>query len=106
MAQQHIARQFHMPVVLRQFFVTLEQEVPLCPGLHLGLAHSLGESGGLIAADVFDVFLNLLLQLTHRLSDLETCPGREIRRRGRAVPGAQPGRRQSSSASVRHSGSE
>jgi hypothetical protein len=59
-----------MPVVLRQFFVALEQEVPLCPGLHMGLAHSLGEGGGLVAAYVFDVFLNCLLQLTHRLSDL------------------------------------
>jgi hypothetical protein len=74
MAQQHIARQFHMPVVLRQFFVTLEQEVPLRPGLHLGLAYSLGEGGRLIAMHVFEIFWNLLLQFTHRLADLRHSP--------------------------------
>src|SRR5262249_11770312 len=63
-----------MPVVLRQFFVTLEQEMPLRPGLHLGLAHSLGEGGRLVAAYVFEVFLDVLLQLAHRLADLRHSP--------------------------------
>src|SRR5437870_4931665 len=58
-----------MPVVLRQLFVTLEQEVPLRPGLHMGLAHSLGEGGWLVAAYVFDVCLELLLQRTHCRAD-------------------------------------
>ena len=74
MAQQYIARQFHMPVVLRQLFVALEQEVPLRPSLHLGLTHSLEEGGGLVAAHVFEVLLDLLLQLTHRLADLRYGP--------------------------------
>jgi hypothetical protein len=57
-----------MPVVLCQFFVTLEQESPLRPGPHLGLAYGVREGGWLVAAHVFDVFLYVLLQITHRLS--------------------------------------
>ena len=74
MAQQHITREFHVPVVLRQFFVTLEHEVPLRPGPLCRLAHGLGEGRRLVAVHVFEVFLNVLLERAHRLPDLGDAP--------------------------------
>ena len=53
-----------MSVVLGKFFVTLEQEVTLRPLLVLW-TYSFRESGGLVAAYGFDVFLYLLLHLTY-----------------------------------------
>jgi hypothetical protein len=61
MTQHDIAGEFHMPMVLRQLFVTLEHDVPLRPGPYMGLAHGLGESEGFVATDMLDVFGNLLL---------------------------------------------
>jgi len=74
MAQHHIAGEFHMPMMLRQFFVTLEQNMPLRPGPYVGLAHGLGEGDGLVTANVLDVFGNVLLQLVYRLPNLGHCP--------------------------------
>src|SRR5215471_5023004 len=74
MAQHHIAGEFHMPMMLRQFFVTLEQNMPLRPGPYVGLAHGLGEGDGLVAMDMFDVFGNVLLQRMYRLPNLGHCP--------------------------------
>jgi len=74
MAQHHITGEFHMPVVLRQFFVTLEHDVPLRPGPYVGLTHGLGEGEGLIATDVLEVFSDLLLQFVYRLPYLGNCP--------------------------------
>ena len=54
LSQHHIAREFHMPMVLRQFFVTLEHKAPLRPG-PVGLAHGLREGTGLIAMDACEV---------------------------------------------------
>src|SRR4029453_1239642 len=62
-----------MPMVLRQFFVTLEHKAPLRPG-PMGLAHSLREGAGLIAADACEVVWQMLLQLVHRLPDLRDRP--------------------------------
>src|SRR5882672_6193082 len=59
-----------MPVVLRQFFVTLQQEAPLRPGPLRWLAYGLREGRRLVAVHVFDVFLNVLLERAHRLADL------------------------------------
>jgi hypothetical protein len=54
MPEQHITGEFHMPMVLRQFFVTLEYKAPLRPG-PVGLAHCLREGTGLIAAGACEV---------------------------------------------------
>jgi len=54
LSQHHITGEFHVPVVLCQFFVTLEHKAPLRPG-PVGLAHGLREGAGLIAADACEV---------------------------------------------------
>ena len=54
LSQHHITGEFHVPMVLRQFFVTLEYEAPLRPG-PVRLAHGLREGAGLIAADACEV---------------------------------------------------
>jgi len=54
MPQHDIAGEFHVPMVLCQFFVTLEHKAALCPG-PVGLAHRLREGAGLIAADACEV---------------------------------------------------
>jgi hypothetical protein len=73
MAQHHIAGEFHVPVVLRQFFVTLEHKASLRPGA-LGLAHEFREGTGLITADTFEVVWKLLLEFTYGLPDLRHGP--------------------------------
>ena len=54
LSQHDISREFHVPMVLRQFFVTLEHKAPLRPG-PVGLAHCLREGTGLIASDACEV---------------------------------------------------
>ena len=54
LSQHHITGEFHVPMVLRQFFVTLEHEAPLRPG-PVWLAHGLREGAGLIAVDACEV---------------------------------------------------
>src|SRR5262249_29398140 len=61
MAQHRIAGELHMPVVLRQLFVTLEQDMPLRPGPYVGLAHGLREGDGLVTMDMLDIFGYVLL---------------------------------------------
>ena len=73
LSQHDITREFHVPMVLRQFFVTLEHKAPLRPG-PVGLAHRLREGAGLITADACEVVWQVLLQLTHRLPDLRDRP--------------------------------
>jgi hypothetical protein len=54
MPQQDITGEFHMPMVLRHFLVTLEHKAPLRPG-PVGLAHCRREGTGLIAMDACEV---------------------------------------------------
>ena len=54
LSQHHITGEFHVPMMLRQFFVTLEHKAPLHPG-PVGLAHGLREGAGLIAAGACEV---------------------------------------------------
>ena len=54
LSQHDITREFHVPMVLRQFFVTLEHKAPLCPG-PVGLAHRLREGTRLITTDAGEV---------------------------------------------------
>src|SRR5262245_19538025 len=68
-----ITGEFHMPMVLRQFFVTLEHKAPLRPG-PVRLAHRRREGAGLITTDAGEVVWEVLLHLAHRLPDLRDCP--------------------------------
>jgi hypothetical protein len=58
-SQHDIPGQFHMPVVLGELFVTLQQEMPLCPFLMLR-PHRGGKRRGLIALDMGNVGLDFL----------------------------------------------
>jgi hypothetical protein len=73
MPKNDITGEFHVPMVLRQFFVTLEHKAPLRPGT-VGLAYRLREGTGLVATDAGEVAREVLLQLAHRLSDLRDRP--------------------------------
>jgi len=73
MPKHDITGEFHVPMMLCQFFVTLEYKAALRPG-PVWLAHRLREGAGLIAADACEVVCQVLLQLTHRLPDLRDRP--------------------------------
>ena len=60
MPQQDITGEFHVPMVLRQFLVTLEHKAPLRPG-PVGLAHCVREGAGLITPYAGEVVRQVLL---------------------------------------------
>jgi hypothetical protein len=73
MPQNDITGEFHVPMVLRQFFIALEHKAPLRPG-PVGLTHCRREGTGLIATDTCEVVWEVLLQLVYRLPDLRNRP--------------------------------
>jgi len=71
--EHHIPGEFHMAVMLRQFFVTLEYKASLRPG-PVGLAHRRREGTGLIATNACEVVWEVLLQFAHCLPDFRDRP--------------------------------
>ena len=63
-----------MSVVLRQLGVALQQNGALIPLFHVALAWSPREGGRLVALDMGNVLLDLLLQLAHGLANLCHSP--------------------------------
>ena len=64
-SQHNVPGQLHVPVVLGELFVTLNQEMPLCPFLMLR-PHRGGKRRGLIALDMGNVGLDFLFSVAER----------------------------------------
>src|SRR5713101_3118636 len=61
LCHEDIAGDFHVPVVLCQLCVALQQNGALLPTFHVALAWSPRKGGRLVALDMGDVLLDLLL---------------------------------------------
>src|SRR3989454_7688968 len=88
-SQHNVPGQLHMPVVLGEFFVTLQYEMPLRPCFVLR-PHCGRERRGLIALNMGDVGLDLLLYLLDSLTQVRH--GAACAEFGIAVPWYLPAR--------------
>ena len=67
-SQHHIAREFHVAVMLRQFFMALQQELTLLPGPHMCLTRPVRVGGGLIELHALDIAWKVALQRLNGLA--------------------------------------